>query len=96
MRSHFDARKRKRPSVGEPIHFTGADSSAAKRLWDEYNEKRYHQPDDEMLPSWNYEGAVSDMRFLAELGWRVANLREMRAYQPNQQFARPRATAGTQ
>ena len=82
-------------SVGEPVEFTGADPAASKRLWEEYNAKRYHQPDDEILPSWNYDGAVNDMRFLAELGWRAANLREMPAYHPNEQFARPRAAAGT-
>jgi hypothetical protein len=31
------------------------------------------------------------MRFLAELGWRVANLAEKPSYHPNEQFARPRA-----
>jgi len=46
-----------------------------------------------MLPSWNYDGAVSDLRFLAELGWRVANAPEMPSYLPNEQFARPRANS---
>jgi Zn-dependent M28 family amino/carboxypeptidase len=77
-------------SVGEPVEFTG-DATASKRLWEEYNTKRYHQVDDEILPSWNYEGAVNDMRFLAELGWRIANLDSMPAYHANEQFARPRA-----
>jgi Zn-dependent M28 family amino/carboxypeptidase len=78
-------------SVGEPIDFVGPDPAASKRFWEEYNTKRYHQVDDEILPSWNYEGAVNDMRFLAELGWRMANLAEKPAYHPNEQFARPRA-----
>ncbi len=77
-------------SVGEPIDFIGPDPTASKTFWEEYNAKRYHNVDDEVLPSWNYEGAVNDMRFLAELGWRIANLVEKPAYHPNEQFARPR------
>jgi hypothetical protein len=56
----------------------------------EYDDKRYHQPGDEVLPSWDYTGALNDMRFLAELGWRIANAPEMPRYLPNEQFARPR------
>lgn len=78
-------------SVGEPIDFTGPDPEASKRFWAEYNTMRYHQVEDEILPSWNYDGAANDMRFLAELGWRVAHLAEKPAYHPNEQFARPRA-----
>ena len=48
------------------------------------------QPHQEVLPSWDYTGALNDMRFLAELGWRIANAPEMPRYLPNEQFARPR------
>jgi len=77
-------------SLSDPVEFIGPDPAASKRLHEEYEAKRYHQPDDEILPSWVYTGAVNDMRFLAELGWRIANLAEMPAYHPNEQFARPR------
>ena len=80
-------------SLSDPVDFTGSDPAAAKRLQDDYDAKRYHQPDDEVLPSWNYDGAVSDLRFLAELGWRIANASEMPSYLPNEQFARPRANS---
>jgi Zn-dependent M28 family amino/carboxypeptidase len=78
-------------SLSDPVDFTGTDPAAAKRVQEDYDAKRYHQPDDEMLPSWNYDGAVSDLRLLAELGWRIANAPEMPSYLPNEQFARPRA-----
>lgn len=76
-------------SLSDPVDFIG-DAAAAKRMHEEYDAKRYHQPSDEMLPTWNYTGAVNDMRFLAELGWRIANLREMPVYHETEQFARPR------
>ena len=79
-------------SLSEPVDYIGPDPAASKRVKDEYNEKRYHQVDDEILPNWDYTGAVNDMRFLAELGWRVANAPAMPAYNPNEQFARPRQT----
>ena len=45
---------------------------------------------DEFQQDWNYAGAVQDMRLLAELGWRLATDSAMAAYNPNEQFARPR------
>ena len=57
---------------------------------DEYENKRYHQVEDEIQPNWDYAGAVNDMKFLAELGWRIANAPEMPRYHDDQQFARPR------
>jgi hypothetical protein len=38
-------------------------------------------------------GAIEDMRLLAELGWAIANSSEVPAYNPGEQFARPRQTA---
>ena len=42
-----------------------------KRL--EFEEKRYHQPSDELGPDWSTEGWVEDARLLFWLGVRVAN-----------------------
>ena len=80
-------------SIGEPVEYIGKDPGYAKKMRDEYNEKDYHQPSDELRTDWDYTGAVEDMRLLAELGWRVATRPSMPAYHENEQFARPRATA---
>jgi Zn-dependent M28 family amino/carboxypeptidase len=77
-------------SLSDPVEFIGSDPSAGKKLQEDYDAKRYHQPEDEILPSWDYTGAVNDMRFLAELGWRIANASEIPSYLPDEQFARPR------
>jgi Zn-dependent M28 family amino/carboxypeptidase len=79
-------------SLSDPVEFTSADPAASKAMADEYESKRYHQVEDEIQPNWNYAGAVNDMRFLAELGWRIANAPEMPRYHDDQQFARPRQT----
>jgi Zn-dependent M28 family amino/carboxypeptidase len=80
-------------SLSEPVDFVSADPAASKAIKDEYENKRYHQAEDEIQPNWDYAGAVNDMKFLAELGWRIANAPEMPRYNDDQQFARPRQTA---
>jgi Zn-dependent M28 family amino/carboxypeptidase len=77
-------------SISEPTQFIGKDPGFAKKMRDEYNEKDYHQPSDEFRPDWDYTGAVADLRLLTEMGWRVANAPDMPAYNPGDQFARPR------
>jgi Zn-dependent M28 family amino/carboxypeptidase len=80
-------------SLSDPVEYTGADPGGQKAMKEEYENKRYHQVEDEIQPNWDYTGAVNDMRFLAELGWRIANAPEMPRYNDDQQFARPRQTA---
>jgi Zn-dependent M28 family amino/carboxypeptidase len=41
----------------------------------EYTEKRYHQPDDEWSPSWDFRGMAEDAQLLHQLGERLANSR---------------------
>jgi Zn-dependent M28 family amino/carboxypeptidase len=80
-------------SLSEPVEYTGGNPAAQKAMKDEYENMRYHQVEDEIQPNWDYTGAVNDMKFLAELGWRIANAPEMPRYNEDQQFARPRQTA---
>ncbi|MFC7537528.1 M28 family metallopeptidase [Sphingomonas sp. GCM10030256] len=39
----------------------------------EYTEKRYHQPDDEYQPSWDFSGMAEDAALLHAVGLRLAN-----------------------
>jgi Zn-dependent M28 family amino/carboxypeptidase len=77
-------------SLSDPVEYTTADPAASKVMKDEYENKRYHQVEDEIQRNWDYAGAVNDMKFLAELGWRLANAPEMPRYNETEQFARPR------
>jgi Zn-dependent M28 family amino/carboxypeptidase len=78
-------------SISEPTQYIGKDPGFAKKVRDAYNAKDYHQPSDDMRADWDYTGAVEDMRFLAELGWQIANSPTMPSYHATEQFARPRA-----
>ncbi len=77
-------------SLSEPQQFTGANAAELKKRQEEYNGKDYHQPSDEFDPSWDFSGGVSDMRLLAQLGWRIANQAEMPTYNEGDQFAQVR------
>jgi Zn-dependent M28 family amino/carboxypeptidase len=77
-------------SISEPVEFTGADASEMKKRRDAFNDTDYHQPSDDVKPYWDYSGGVADLRFLTELGWRIANDPTMPAYNQGDQFARIR------
>jgi Zn-dependent M28 family amino/carboxypeptidase len=82
-------------SISEPTQYIGKDPAFAKKVRDQYNEKDYHQPSDELKADWDYAGAVEDMRFLAELGWQIATSPSVPAYHATEQFARPRASGAS-
>jgi Zn-dependent M28 family amino/carboxypeptidase len=77
-------------SISEPVEFIGPKGAEMKKRRDAFNDTDYHQPGDEMKSYWDYTGAVEDLKFLAELGWRIANAPAMPAYNSGDQFARPR------
>lgn len=44
-----------------------------KQKRDEFVAKHYHQPSDEVDPTWDLSGAVQDVQLLLEVGYQVAN-----------------------
>ena len=89
---HFPLVKKGIPavSISEPAEFIGPNAADIKKRRDAFNDTDYHQPGDEMKPSWDYTGGVADLKFLTELGWQIANDPKMPAYNPGDQFARIR------
>jgi Zn-dependent M28 family amino/carboxypeptidase len=71
--------------------FTGPNAERAKKLATTYNETCYHQPCDEFSAEWDLNGAVDDLRLLTDLGWRIAEAKQMPRYNSDEQFARPRS-----
>lgn len=70
--------------------FSGPNAERARKMATEYNETCYHQACDEFSTDWDLSGAVQDLQLLADLGWRVAEAKQMPRYNPDEQFARPR------
>jgi Zn-dependent M28 family amino/carboxypeptidase len=77
-------------SISEPREFTGSNASDLLKTQEAYNETHYHQPSDEYDPAWNFAGAVEDMKFLAQLAWRIAAQPETPRYNQGDQFANAR------
>jgi Zn-dependent M28 family amino/carboxypeptidase len=89
---HFPLAKAGVPalSISEPREFTGANAEELKKKQEAYNSTDYHQPSDEYDPSWNFAGAVEDLKFLAQLAWRIAAQEQMPRYNEGDQFANVR------
>ena len=60
----------------------------------DYTAKRYHQPDDEWQPGWNYSGMVQDSQLLHALGLNLANSSQWPNWSQDSEFRAARdATA---
>jgi Zn-dependent M28 family amino/carboxypeptidase len=89
---HFPLAKAGVPavSISDATDYPDQAPGFAERVHTRYVEQDYHQPSDEYDEAWRYDGAVADLAFLAELGWRVAAAAELPAYRAGDQFRRPR------
>jgi Zn-dependent M28 family amino/carboxypeptidase len=52
----------------------------------DYTAKRYHQPDDEYLPSWDFTGVAQDAQLLHAVGRNLANSAEWPNWSEDSQF----------
>ncbi|MEO8175747.1 MAG: M28 family peptidase [Sphingomicrobium sp.] len=52
----------------------------------DYTAKRYHQPDDEWSPDWDFTGIAQDAALLHSLGLRLANSREWPNWSDDSEF----------
>ncbi|MDP1571676.1 MAG: M28 family peptidase [Vicinamibacterales bacterium] len=89
---HFPLAKAGVPalSISEPREFLGPNAEALRERQQAYNTTHYHQPSDEYDPSWDFSGGVNDLRFLAQLAWRIAALPDVPTYNDGDQFAQVR------
>ena len=78
---------------GKTLIFAARDSHAddvvrllTKALQDEYTAKRYHQPDDEYDPNWNFVGQIRDWQLLHNVGYRLANSNEWPNWSQDSEF----------
>ncbi|WP_294124118.1 M28 family metallopeptidase [Sphingomonas sp.] len=62
----------------------------------DYTAKRYHQPDDEWLPDWDFSGMVNDAELLHAVGWRLANSREWPNWSEDSEFRAARDASAAQ
>jgi Zn-dependent M28 family amino/carboxypeptidase len=85
---HFNFAKQGVPALDPDagIEYIGKDPAYGKAKRDEYTEKDYHAPSDEIKPDWDLSGAVEDAQLLLAVGYRVANADKLPEWKPGNEF----------
>ena len=85
---HFNFAKQGVPALDPDagIDFVGKDPAYGKTKRDEYTEKDYHAPSDQMKPDWDLSGAIEDAELLLAVGYRVANAEMSPEWKPGNEF----------
>jgi len=74
------------------IEVIGKPPEYGKQKRDEFVAKHYHQPSDEVDPSWDLSGAVQDIQLLFEVGYQVANGDKFPEWKAGSEFKAKRDT----
>ena len=77
-------------SLKSGLLFVGRSATWGKEQEELYNEKRYHQPDDEYSPSFRYDGMVQQVRVALRVALAVANGATLPDWLPGAEFKRTR------
>ncbi|HVQ47317.1 MAG TPA: M20/M25/M40 family metallo-hydrolase [Gemmatimonadales bacterium] len=73
-------------SIEDGQHYVGQAADYGKKKQEEYTQKRYHQPSDEVLPSFNYDGARQQLRVIVRTAVAVADASAQPAWNPSSEF----------
>jgi Zn-dependent M28 family amino/carboxypeptidase len=73
-------------SIENGIKFVGQSATYGEEKRKEYTEERYHQPSDEVLPSFSYDGAVQQLRVIVRTAVSVANAPKQPAWNSTSEF----------
>lgn len=85
---HFNFAKQGVPALDpdEGIDFVGKPAGFGVKVREEYNERDYHKPSDEVRPDWDLSGAVEDLQFFFTVGYRVAQADKYPEWKPGTEF----------
>jgi Zn-dependent M28 family amino/carboxypeptidase len=85
---HFNFAKQGVPALNPDagVDYIGKPPEYAKQVRQEWNEKRYHQPTDVVLPDWDLSGTTEDLKVLFAVGYRVAQADKMPEWKPGNEF----------
>ena len=86
---HFNFAKAGAPaiSVERGWLFAGHDAAYGEKLFNEFNDRHYHQPSDEFDPNWDLSGAVQEGELVLRLTEAVSNAPEMPRLKPGERFS---------
>src|SRR5687767_2343773 len=85
---HFNFAKQGVPALytDTGVEFVGKGPEYSKQKRDEYTEKDYHAPSDEVKPDWDLSGAAEDAQLLFLVGYNVANASKFPEWKPGNEF----------
>ena len=85
---HFNFAKQGVPALytDTGVEYIGKPEEYSKQKRDEYTEKDYHAPSDEVKPDWDLSGAAEDAQLLYTVGYRVANADKFPEWKPGNEF----------
>jgi Zn-dependent M28 family amino/carboxypeptidase len=81
-------------SIQLGTHFKGKPASYGDKIFEEYNDKHYHQPSDEYHEDWNFSGMVETAHFGLEVGMTVANQDKLPTWRAGDEFLPARIKSG--
>jgi Zn-dependent M28 family amino/carboxypeptidase len=85
---HFNFAKKGVPAlyIDTGIDFVGKPAAYSQQKRDEYTNKDYHAPSDEVKPDWDLSGAAQDAQMLFLVGYNVANAGKFPDWKPGNEF----------
>jgi Zn-dependent M28 family amino/carboxypeptidase len=85
---HFNFAKQGVPALDPDagVEYIGKSADWGSKKRDEYTEKDYHAPSDQVKPDWDLSGAVEDAQLLMTVGYRVANADRLPEWKPGNEF----------
>jgi Zn-dependent M28 family amino/carboxypeptidase len=73
-------------SIENGQHYVGKPADYGQKMQNEYTEKRYHQPSDEVLPSFRYDGAAQQLRVIVRTAIAVADAASQPTWNSTSEF----------
>ncbi|HKI06099.1 MAG TPA: M28 family peptidase [Thermoanaerobaculia bacterium] len=73
--------------------FIGKSADFGKKMVEDYEEHRYHQPSDEYDPKWTYDGMIEDAQLGFYAGLSIAETPQLPAWNPGDEFEAARKKA---
>jgi Zn-dependent M28 family amino/carboxypeptidase len=81
-------------SVGAGMKLKGKPDGFARKAFEEFNDKVYHTPQDELNPQWDFAGFVVLARFALDVARDVANADRLPTWNPGDEFRPAREKSG--
>jgi Zn-dependent M28 family amino/carboxypeptidase len=80
-------------SLDPGLDYIGKPAGWGEKMWQEYEDTRYHRPKDEYDPSFDLSGSAATSRIALYVGWRVSQADALPQWNQGDEFAAARDSA---